>query len=170
MQVFFLLQNLHKPQHYFKIFPTGVKKKKKKAATLPKWRLWSFVFKIAALRLNDSAMKQWNPDTGLFVLWAYISYHLLGTTWQFVNSKGLKLVKICTLMPAPMSIDSGQNRKMHRAARVGMTCRPVNSNQDRQVSLATNLPCALFSCTSTLEMQNIVFPPEEVYPKSTLKK
>lgn len=77
--------------------------------------------------------QQPNPDAGLFILWAYIPYHLLGTTCQFANSKGLKLVKICGLLPAPTSTDSGQNGKMHRAARVCMTCVPMNSNRARQV-------------------------------------
>lgn len=77
--------------------------------------------------------RQPNPDTGLFILWACISYHLLGTTCQFVNSKGLKLVKICGLLPAPTSTDSGQNGKMHRAARLSMTHMPINSNRARRV-------------------------------------
>lgn len=77
--------------------------------------------------------QQPNPDTGLFILWVYISYHLLCNTCQFVNSKGLRLVKICGLLPAPTSTDSGQNGKMRHAAYVCMTCMTMNSNRARQV-------------------------------------
>lgn len=52
--------------------------------------------------------QQPNPDTGLFILWAYLSYHLLGTTCQFVNNKDLKLVKICGLLPARMRLMVGR--------------------------------------------------------------
>lgn len=56
--------------------------------------------------------QQPNLDSGLFILWAYISNHLLCTTCQFINSKGLKLVKICSLLPAQINTDSGQNGKL----------------------------------------------------------
>lgn len=121
--VFILLQKLHNPQLYFK-FPNREKKKKTNKPTQNEdCEALCLTFQLLGWMTQKP-----NPDAGLFILWAYISYHLFSTTCQFLNSKGLKLVKICGLLPAPTSIDSGQNGKMCHAACVCMTCIPMNTN------------------------------------------
>lgn len=155
---------LHKPQPYFKIFPTGGKKK-------PPSQNEDCEALCLKFQLLGWMTQQQNPDTGLFILWAYLSYHLLGTTCQFVNTKDLKLVKICGLLPAWMRLTVGRTENCVVLPVFVWHAYPWTQTElDRYNAVAANLPCALFSCTSVLERQNIVFPPEKVYPKTALKK